>query len=278
MFKHFKKSKHQNQVQPLLQPSTPPSSAAAKPLIPPTIKLKEDGLEVNPISTVQMGKKQALVLSIDDDDSSELSSSKYRFELVAKFFHGDIPEYDTVKQFLKKSGLEGGMKLYKLNPNHILIKLTHDSDFRRLWLRPIWRVNNDFQMHISKWSPDFDYETSVVRVRIGVPNLRNNFMDPKNALPSIANLVGKCVEVDTLLERYREYSICVKIDLKEPRVNKVRLMNFNRLIELRIHYQDLPKFCKDCRQCGHSDQECNLQSDYLTIFAIDKKRFTRNRI
>lgn len=270
MFKHLKRSQHKNQVQPSsTPPSSPhassPSSAAAKPPIPPpNIKFKNGSEEVNPFSTIQIAEKQVVVLSLDDDDDS--SESKFRFELVARFFQAEIPKYDIVKQFLDKLRLQGRVKLYKLNPNHILIKLTHDSDFRRLWLRPIWTVNNDLQMQTSKWSSsDFDYGTTVVRVRIRVPELRNYSVDPNNALPAIASLVGKSVEVDTVSDRYREYSICVKIDLMEPRVNNVRLVYLGQLLELRIHYEDVPKFCNDCTRFGHLIDDCNSHSDYSTL-------------
>ncbi|KAL0394544.1 UNVERIFIED_CONTAM: hypothetical protein Slati_4420600 [Sesamum latifolium] len=57
-----------------------------------------------------------------------------KFTLVGKFFHG-LPNLNFLHLRIVKLGLKGNVIVGRLNFKHVLIRLTNEEDFSRLWLR-----------------------------------------------------------------------------------------------------------------------------------------------
>ncbi|KAI3470715.1 hypothetical protein Pfo_027378 [Paulownia fortunei] len=85
-----------------------------------------------------------------------------QFAFIGKFSHG-TPSLKQLHQHFTLLKLTGRHSVHILNPKHILIILSNDADFARLWLRRIWYFDG-FPMRLFKWSPEFNpkFESVVV--------------------------------------------------------------------------------------------------------------------
>lgn len=51
-------------------------------------------------------------------------------------------------------------------------------------------------------------------------------------------------------------SICVEVDLSKPYVQQIRLGINGDILVQKVVYENLPKYCCDCKHLGHSEDEC----------------------
>ena len=101
---------------------------------------------------------------IFSQDALDTLSAPYMFALVGKFSRGRLKMEDLRKFFLSLD-LKGVASTGFLDSRHVLIKLSNEVDFHRIWSRNIWYVFG-LPMRVFKWSPAFhvDRESSVVPV------------------------------------------------------------------------------------------------------------------
>ncbi|KAL0445293.1 UNVERIFIED_CONTAM: hypothetical protein Slati_2252000 [Sesamum latifolium] len=99
-----------------------------------------------------------------------------------------------------KLGLKGTVNVGRLNLKHVIIRLSNEEDFTRLWLRGEWMFDS-FHMRVFKWSPDFDpqIESPIALVWIRLPGLSIHLFE-KNALFTFAAKIGKPLEWMNLLQ------------------------------------------------------------------------------
>ncbi|KAL0317834.1 UNVERIFIED_CONTAM: hypothetical protein Sangu_2197700 [Sesamum angustifolium] len=110
------------------------------------------------------------ILSFNEDETNTLAAH-FRFALVGKFSHG-APPYRMMHKLIAGLGVSGGFTVRMINAKHILIQLSKETDFTRLWLRRIWTIQG-FPMRIFKWDPTFNpsQESSVVPLWVEFPEL-----------------------------------------------------------------------------------------------------------
>ncbi|KAL0445791.1 UNVERIFIED_CONTAM: hypothetical protein Slati_1707000 [Sesamum latifolium] len=101
----------------------------------------------------------------------EYLASRLKFSLVGKLSHG-LPNLNFLQNRIVKLGLKGTVNVSRLNLKHVLIRLSNEEDFTRLWLRGEW-IFDSFHMRVFKWSPDFDpqIESPIAPVWIKFPGL-----------------------------------------------------------------------------------------------------------
>ncbi|KAL0368128.1 UNVERIFIED_CONTAM: hypothetical protein Scaly_1031700 [Sesamum calycinum] len=134
------------------------------------------------------------ILSFNEDETNTLAA-QFRFALVGKFSHGASP-YRMMHKLIAGLGVSGGFTVRMINVKHILIQLSTETDYTRLWLRRIWTIQG-FPMHIFKWDPTFNpsQESSVVPLWVEFPELPVHLFQ-KDALFAVANMVGTPLQLD----------------------------------------------------------------------------------
>src|SRR4051812_16255899 len=152
-------------------------------------------------------------------------SAPFRLTLVGKFSHGR-PSMERSRSIFSMLDLKGNYFLGHLDAKHILIKLDHEGDFNRLWLKDLMFLDG-FPMRVFRWTPDFrsDIESSLTPVWVGFPNLPI-YMFNKVSLFSIGRLIGTPLTLDIVIAEFRRPSlakICIQVDLLNPLPRRVWL-------------------------------------------------------
>ncbi|KAK4416995.1 hypothetical protein Salat_2525000 [Sesamum alatum] len=91
-------------------------------------------------------------ITYTEDETSQLSD-RLKFALIGKFSHG-LPNLNFLRQRIVKLGLRGSVNVGPLNFKHVLIMLSNEEDYSRIWLRGEWSFDG-FPMRIFKWTADF---------------------------------------------------------------------------------------------------------------------------
>ncbi|KAK4383893.1 hypothetical protein Sango_3110800 [Sesamum angolense] len=107
----------------------------------------------------------------------------------------------------------------RLNFKHVLIRLSNEEDFSRIWLRGEWTFDS-FHMRVFKWTPKFDpqIESPIAPVWIRLPALPVHLFE-KNALFTLTTKIGKPLRMDEPtadLSRPDLARVCVEIDVTSP--------------------------------------------------------------
>ncbi|KAL2469431.1 Uncharacterized protein Adt_37567 [Abeliophyllum distichum] len=77
-------------------------------------------------------------LTITADEEASLAEP-FKFTLVGKFSHRK-PSMVEVRNSFQKFGFTGEFKIGLIDFKHILIHLTHEDDYSRLFLKPLWFI------------------------------------------------------------------------------------------------------------------------------------------
>ncbi|KAK8951671.1 hypothetical protein KSP39_PZI004932 [Platanthera zijinensis] len=114
----------------------------------------------------------------------------FEFSLLEKF-PAARPPLDKIKHFFENLKLTGQYTIGLLDPRHVLIRLSNEADYCRIFSLEVCTVTN-LSMCILKWSIGFNpkVESPIIPVWISLPNLWLEFMN-LSALFSIGSLFGK---------------------------------------------------------------------------------------
>ncbi|KAK4383742.1 hypothetical protein Sango_2748100 [Sesamum angolense] len=158
------------------------------------------------------------------EETAELAAL-LKFALASKFSHG-FPNLNFLRIRIVKLGLKGNVTVERLNFKHVLIRLSNEEDFSRIWLRGEWTFDS-FHMRVFKWTPNFDpqIESSIAPVWIRLPALPVHLFE-KNALFTVASKIRKPLRMDEPtadLSRPDLARVCVEIDVTSPKVQTVHL-------------------------------------------------------
>ncbi|KAK4384597.1 hypothetical protein Sango_3045000 [Sesamum angolense] len=138
--------------------------------------------------------KGELGIIYSTEETAELVAH-LKFELVGKFTHG-LSNLNFLRIHIVKLGLKGNVTVWRLNFKHVLIRLSNEEDFSRIWLRSEWTFDS-FHMRVFKWTPNFDpqIESPIAPVWIRLPALPVHLFE-KNALFTLATKIGKPLRMD----------------------------------------------------------------------------------
>ncbi|KAL2526604.1 Uncharacterized protein Adt_11658 [Abeliophyllum distichum] len=133
-------------------------------------------------------------LTITDDEEASLAEP-FKFTLVGKFSHRK-PSMVEVRNSFQKFGFTGDFKIGLIDFKHILIHLTHEDDYSRLFLKPLWFIMG-CPMRVLKWTCDFhpDAEIPIAPVWISFPLLPVH-LRAKEFLFALSKLVGVPLRID----------------------------------------------------------------------------------
>ncbi|KAK4439284.1 hypothetical protein Salat_0263300 [Sesamum alatum] len=196
-------------------------------------------------------------ITYTEDETSQLSD-RLKFALIGKFSHG-LPNLNFLRQRIVKLGLRGSVNVGPLNFKHVLIMLSNEEDYSRIWLRGEWSFDG-FPMRIFKWTADFDphVESPIAPIWLRLPDLPCHLFE-KNALFSIAKQIGKPLRMDEAtadLSRPNLARICVEVDLTAPRIQQIFLNIKQRTIKQQVIYENCPLYCNVCKHLGHDHTTC----------------------
>mgnify|MGYP004712738809 CR=1 FL=1 len=179
--------------------------------VAPLAAATDGGARVQTVTATHRGEP-AVRFAIDD---IERVAIPFCFALVGKFSRGR-PIMEEIQKFFRALDLKEEVSLGLLDRRHILIRLTNDADYYRIWSRSVWCVL-DAPMRVFKWSVDFhvDRESSVVLVWFVLPKLPIHLFHKDCLFPIVACL-GRPLRVDAAtaagsrpsVARYALRSIC----------------------------------------------------------------------
>ncbi|KAL0359941.1 UNVERIFIED_CONTAM: hypothetical protein Sradi_3678600 [Sesamum radiatum] len=146
-----------------------------------------------------------------------------------------------------------------INARHVLISLSNEADFSRMWLRRIWYIQG-FPMRVFKWTPTFTptQESSIVPVWVCFPELPAHLFH-KDGLLAVASMIGTPLQIDDATLNQSKLSkarVGIEIDLTAPIVEDFDLQINGRTIQQKVVYEQVPKYCNLCKHVGHDNLEC----------------------
>ncbi|KAL0295575.1 UNVERIFIED_CONTAM: hypothetical protein Sangu_3194600 [Sesamum angustifolium] len=156
-------------------------------------------------------------------------------------------------------GEPGNVTVGRLNFKHVLIRLSNEEDFSRIWLRGEWTFDS-FHMRVFKWTPNFDpqIESPIAPVWIRLPALPVHLFE-KNALFTLTTKIGKPLRMDEPtadLSRPDLARVCVEIDVTSPKVQAVHLQIEGKTYRQQVIYENCPPYCTSCNHLGHEIANC----------------------
>ena len=163
-----------------------------------------------------MGDKGPTLLFTDTE--TEVLAAPFRFTLVGKFSHG-APSYSMLHKLIAGTGIKNKFTVSMLNSRHVLISLSCEADYTRLWLRRIWYIQG-YPMRIFKWTPTFtsSKESSIVPVWVSFSKLRAHLFR-KEVLFTVASMIGTPLQIDDATLNQSKLSkarACIELDLLKP--------------------------------------------------------------
>ncbi|KAL2453200.1 Uncharacterized protein Adt_49302 [Abeliophyllum distichum] len=206
-------------------------------------------------------------LTITADEEASLAEP-FKFTLVEKFSHRK-PSMVEVRNSFQKFGFTGEFKIGLIDFKHILIHLTHEDDYSRLFLKPLWFIMG-CPMRVLKWTCDFhpDAETPIAPVWISFP-LLSVHLRAKEFLFALSKLVGIPLRIDEAtadLLRPSEARVCVEVNLEHKLPDRVWIeRGESRSFWQPVVYEQLPHFCAKWRHMGHLIDKCRAGMPPLDV-------------
>ncbi|KAF8396048.1 hypothetical protein HHK36_017660 [Tetracentron sinense] len=192
----------------------------------------------------------------------EITSKQWKLCLVAKFLNGR-PLLEEIRSYIRTAWcLKSDISVGLLDHRHVLLRFFNEEDFLGAWLK----VHHQIKGHackLFKWTPWFKpgFEPAIAPVWINLPHLPLNLFN-ESCLRSIAGIVGRVLKIDgptKLCSRPSLARICVELDLKAPKPDRVWLGLGSNGGWQKILYEKLPQYCSCCCKQGHSLEFCRLK-------------------
>lgn len=146
------------------------------------------------INIVHSSYKGSPAIFISKKDSKKLAES-FAFSLIDKFGL-KRPNMDRIREFFVSLKLAGDYSIRILDAHHVVIKMTNDSDYSRVFAKK-WYYLFNYQMQLLKWTLAFNIkeESPIAPVWISFPNIKLHLMTHE-ILFSIAAVFGRPLQVD----------------------------------------------------------------------------------
>ncbi|XP_020674745.1 uncharacterized protein LOC110093997 [Dendrobium catenatum] len=186
----------------------------------------------------------------------------FRFSLVG-FFPSKRPPLDAIQKFFFNLKLNGEVSITVLDSTHILIKLSNDLDYCRVFCHRSYLVFNCF-MKLTKWSPTLDIgvESPIIPIWVSFPHLRPHFFAPR-ILFGLGELFGKPLKIDeatSVGSRPSNARVLVEIDITKTYTKQVWL-GYEALGYVQdVVFDEFPHFCSVCKCLGHVFGKCKSDS------------------
>ncbi|VFQ69368.1 unnamed protein product [Cuscuta campestris] len=190
------------------------------------------------------------VLTFSTEDIRDFAE-KYKFGIIGRSAR-DIPNKKIVESLQRAQF--GGFKVSLLRQFQVLINFNREEDYVRFLSRRTWRVEED-RLYLAKWSPSYlrAEDNPETLICVTFKRLPIHLQDVR-ALFSIASMVGRPIMVDdrTLNAEYLNTArILVDIDLCSTPPTEVKVRIQETVFSFPVEYQNLPKYCGNCKRFGH---------------------------
>ncbi|PKU68755.1 hypothetical protein MA16_Dca014225 [Dendrobium catenatum] len=202
-------------------------------------------------------------LWVSDEEIRDLAVP-FRFSLVG-FFPSKRPPLDAIRKFFFNLKLNGEVSVTVLDSTHILIKLSNDLDYCRVFCHRSYMVFNCF-MKLTKWSPTLDIgvESPIIPIWISFPHLRPHFFAPR-ILFGLGELFGKPLKIDeatSVGSRPSNARVLVEIDITKTYTKQVWLGSEAQGYVQDVIFDEFPHFCSVCKCLGHVSGKCKSDSSF----------------
>ncbi|XP_020702248.1 uncharacterized protein LOC110113880 [Dendrobium catenatum] len=196
-------------------------------------------------------------LWVSDEEIRDLAVP-FRFSLVG-LFPSKRPPLDAIRNFFFNLKLNREVSVTVLDYTHILIKLSNDLDYCRVFGHRSYLVFNCF-MKLTKWSPTLDIgvESPIIPIWISFPHLRPHFFVPR-ILFGLGELFGKPLKIDeatSVGSRPSNARVLVEIDITKTYTKQVWLGSEALGYVQDVVFDEFPHFCSVCKCLGHVSGKC----------------------
>ncbi|KAG5618380.1 hypothetical protein H5410_018204 [Solanum commersonii] len=192
------------------------------------------------------------------------------YAIIGKFSYGKPDIVELRKTIPGQCGIKSECTIGVLDSRHILIRLTSLEDYVQL-LSAATFYNPWFEP---------DVETSIGVAWISFPELPPNFF-AKKAIFSIATAVSTPLTVDIAMKNQTRPNcarIKVEVDLTAKLPQRVRITEKDdhtgaiKYKWIKVQYDYMPKYCKECCLQGHDEHSCwVLNPELYDTKSNDKK-------
>ncbi|KAK4729999.1 hypothetical protein R3W88_022987 [Solanum pinnatisectum] len=193
-----------------------------------------------------------------------------QYAVVGKFSYG-WPELEELRTCMpQQCTIKGECRIGLLRNRHVLIRLDQQEDFINLMSKGIYYIlakdGYSYTMRplIYDAKCKVEEETTQAMAWISFPDLKPTYF-VKEVLFSIATAVGKPLHLDMTTINKTSPScarVKVQVDLLSefPKHVEMEIINEmtkeSRMENVKIQYDMLPKYCKQCKVQGHEDEAC----------------------
>ncbi|KAL0910027.1 hypothetical protein M5K25_020954 [Dendrobium thyrsiflorum] len=201
------------------------------------------------------------LLWISEEEIISLSIP-FQFALVG-FFLTSRPSLDVIRKFFFNLKLHTEFSVTVLDQSHVLIKLSNDLDYSRVFCHRSYLVNNCF-MKLTKWSPllDVDVESPVILIWGSFPNLRPHLFSPR-ILHALGSTFGRPLKVDNATSvgsRPSLTQVLMELEISKNYPKQIWLGPEKSGYIQRVQMEVFPAFCVWCKRLGHLRGECSSAS------------------
>ncbi|KAL0928116.1 hypothetical protein M5K25_002357 [Dendrobium thyrsiflorum] len=186
----------------------------------------------------------------------------FQFALVG-FFPSLRLSLDFIRKFFFNLKLIAEFSVTLLDSSHVLIKLSNDLDYSRVFCHRSYLVYNCF-MKVTKWSPSLyiGVESHVIPIWVSFPKLRPHIFSPW-ILHALGSMFGQPLKVDNATSMDFGASVAwvlVELDITKKNSDKIWLgpkkFGYIQLVEM----EDFSSFCYSCKCIRHIKGECSSHS------------------
>ena len=183
--------------------------------------------------------------------------------IVGKFSHS-IPSSSQVQKALSNIKFKRDFNWNYINAKHIIIQFEDIEDYAKMLNgpngAPVWFVEHH-PMRVFKWTPTFDsfFETPIAAIWCNVIAVPIHLFEV-SALFAIGYLLGNpiLIDHDTVTKKRLSFArICVEIDISKPPTEEVVLDILGKESVLKVKWEKIPLYCRDCKHVGHSSRNCH---------------------
>ncbi|KAI0501871.1 hypothetical protein KFK09_016816 [Dendrobium nobile] len=185
-------------------------------------------------------------------------SLPFQFALVG-FFPTKRPFLDAIRKFFFALKLKAEFSVTVLDQTHVLIKLSNELDYSRVFCHRSYMVNYCF-MKITKWSHilEIGCESPVIPIWISFPKLRPHLFTPR-ILHALGSMFGNPLKVDSATSAGSRPSLArvlVELDVTRTYPKHIWLGPEDSGYIQNVQFEIFPDFCESCKCLGHLKGHC----------------------
>ncbi|KZV14421.1 hypothetical protein F511_43334 [Dorcoceras hygrometricum] len=184
----------------------------------------------------------------------------FKFTLVGKISgrRATVPNQSIHAAFAKLP-LFQSFKLRFLPRNFLIITLTNEGDYSRIWSMGGLYVGA-LAIRFSKWTPEFkpEAESPIAPVWIRFSELPVHLYN-KKGLYALAKILGNPIKIDdfTADETRGSFArVCVELNVLQQHPKQIWVGWGEHSQVIDVIFERLPSYCLDCKILGHSTASC----------------------